>query len=251
MSVLGFYLRFADRMDAQANARLQALTRRLLQHPLPGVTDLIPSYASLYIEYDPTTVNEARVRSWAAQQGAQARTEEPGRTVTIPVRYDGEDLPEVTARLKLSRDEFVRRHSGAAYRVYAVGFSPGFPFLGEVDADLRLPRRPNPRARVPAHSVAMANAQTGIYPLASPGGWNLLGHTLVSLYDPHRPEPFLLESGDEVRFQESGGDIPPEPPALELLPASPQLPLFEVAAPGLLDLMVDMGRRMVGRFGLV
>ena len=237
-------------MDAAANAHLQAVTRGLLEHPLGGVTDLIPSYGSLYVEYDAQAVTEREVRAWTQRHLIEAGSSGPPRTVTIPVQYDGEDLSEASERLGLTREEFVRRHTERTYRVFAVGFSPGFPFLGELDETLRLPRRPNPRARVPAHSVATANAQTGIYPLSSPGGWNLIGRTLVSVYDPHRAGPFLLEPGDDVQFVETRGDVPPEPVELELLPHSPRHPVFRVEHAGLLDLMVDGGRVMAGRFGM-
>ena len=165
--------------------------------------------------------------------------------------YDGEDLPSVAAATGLSVPEVVALHSGTPYRVYAQGFVAGFPFLGEVAPALRLPRRASPRAHVPAHTVAMAASQTGVYPVASPGGWHLLGHALEAVYDPNRTEPFLLGPGDTVRFMPAAGPIPPPIVPLELLPASPACPLLQVERSGPLSLVQDAGRLLAGRFGLV
>ena len=249
----GFYLRFGDELEPALNRQIHALTARLLESPLPGVTDLIPSYTTLYVEYDARTLSEARVRGWVeAQREGEAgleQTPEPP-VIEIPVVYDGEDLPEVAQRTGLSIEEVIAKHAAPRYDVYALGFTPGFAFMGEVDPALRLPRRPSPRARVPAHSVAMANRQTGVYPTPSPGGWNLLGRTLVRLYDPHRDAPFLLEPGNRVRFIPSQGEPPGEFAPLELLPKNPQHPFLRVLEPGLLDLVMDEGRFMGGRYGL-
>ncbi|CAN5880807.1 5-oxoprolinase subunit PxpB [soil metagenome] len=258
------YLSFGTGLSREANAAVHAHASALLAQLLPGVTDLLPGYSNLYIEYDAAVLTEAAVLRWAE---AVEATEDvsAARTITIPVRYDGEDLAEVAARTGLSTDEVVRRHSATPYHVYALGFTPGFPFMASVDESLRLPRRSVPRAKVPAHSVAMANEQTGVYPLSTPGGWHLLGTTLESLYDPHRAEPFLLQPGDtvkfdsvkfdtvkfeSVKFEPAQGDTPPEPRRLELLPSEPHCPLLRVQSPGLLDLVLDRGRFLVGRFGL-
>ncbi|HEU4740699.1 MAG TPA: 5-oxoprolinase subunit PxpB [Meiothermus sp.] len=246
----GFYLSFSQKLDPAENARIHALTHRLLERLLPGVTDLVPGYVNLYLEFEDAALSESRVRHWIAEYSHDLPTETSSGVVEIPVRYDGEDLPRIAEQTKLSLEEVIRRHSSPGYYVYAVGFTPGFPFMGEVDPALRLPRRSVPRKHVPAHSVAMANAQTGIYPLASPGGWHLLGTALKSVYDPHRPEPFLLSPADTVRFVPTEGPTPPEPQTLELLPTEPRYPAFRVLEPGLLDLVVDGGRRMAGRFGL-
>ncbi len=247
----GLYLRYAERMDPKANARVHALTARLLQAPLPGVTDLIPGYGTLYVEYDPRQTDAARVRRWVKrhEEGLEG-SRGARRLVEIPVRYDGPDLAEVAQRTGFSVEEVIRIHSASVYRVYAVGFVPGFPFMGEVDPRLRVPRRPTPRQAVPAHAVGIAGAQTGVYPLSTPGGWHLLGRALVRVYDPRRPKPFLLEPGDRVRFVPREGEVPPEPEGLELWPAEPAHPVLRVEEAGLLDLLVDRGRFLAGRFGL-
>ncbi len=247
----GFYIRFGDELEPALNRRIHALTARLLEHPLPGITDLIPGYTTLYVEYDARKLSEARVRRWVETQAEGPALEQtPEPPVDIPVVYDGEDLPEVAQRTGLSVEEVIAKHAAPLYDVYALGFTPGFAFMGEVDPALRLPRRPSPRARVPAHSVAMANHQTGVYPTPSPGGWNLLGRTLVRLYDPHRDAPFLLGPGNHVRFIPSQGEPPGEPLPLELLPENPTHPFLRVLEPGLLDLVVDEGRFLGGRYGL-
>lgn len=236
-------------MDPLANARVHALAASLLADVPAGVTDLLPGYASLYVEYDAWRVSEGRVRRWV-ERHAENELSHSGSDVEIPVAYGGEDLPNVAERSGLTSAQVIERHSAEQYRVYAMGFSPGFPFMGEVPAEIRVPRHPSPRKRVPAHSVAIAGPQTGIYPLASPGGWQLVGRALVRVYDPHREEPFLLRPGDRVRFNPAEGIPPDEPAPVALLPAEPKLPLLLVREPGLLDLVVDRGRFLVGRFGL-
>lgn len=173
-----------------------------------------------------------------------------GREVEIPVRYDGPDLAWVAEQTGLSVEEVIRLHSQAPYRVFATGFTPGFPFLGPLPEPLRLPRRGTPRALVPAHAVAIAGSQTGIYPLPSPGGWHLIGTALTQIYNPHRAPVFLLEAGDRVRFVPSEGPTPAVPALKPLLPAAPRYPALRVEEPGLLDLVMDSGRRMAGRLGL-
>ncbi|SDE70962.1 sensor histidine kinase inhibitor, KipI family [Thermus arciformis] len=244
----GFYLRFGEGLSEEANRRALALARGLLQAPPPGLLEAVPAYGTLYLEYDPARLSQGKLlrllRDLPVEEG------EGERLVEIPVRYDGEDLLEVAQRTGLTPEGVKALHQRPLYRVYALGFTPGFPFMAPVEEALRLPRRPHPRPRVPAHSVAVAGAQTGVYPLPSPGGWHLLGRALLAVYDPHREEPFLLRPGDRVRFVEGEGPVPPEPEPLELLPEEPALPAFRVEEPGLLDLVVDGGRFLAGHLGL-
>lgn len=233
----GVYLTFGE-LDRDKNAALHRLADALRARPLAGVTDIVPGYTTLYLEYDARRLAEARVRRWAERR-ADGVAIADARTVEIPVRYDGADLAASAEQTGLTREEVVERHSRRPYHVYAVGFTPGFPFMAEVDEAIRLPRREAPRAVVGAHSVAMTGRQTGIYPLPSPGGWHLLGTALTAVYDPHRAEPFLLKPGDRVSFTASQGETPPQPERLELLPPEPRTPLFRVHKPGLLDLVVD------------
>ena len=245
----GFYLRFGTTLDESVNRRLQGLAQAILRAPHPALTDVIPGYSTLYLEYDRTQTSETGLRRWLEQLGETEPA--PGRQLVVPVYYDGPDLREVAERTGLSVADVVARHSAREYHVYALGFTPGLAFMGELEASLQLPRRGAPRPHVPAQSVAIANAQTTVYPVASPGGWQLLGRTTEPVYHPTAQDPFLFRVGDRVRFQPVS-DKPKEidEAELELLPRTPRYPLLKVAEPGLLDLVVDRGRFLAGRFGL-
>ena len=248
----GFYIQFSEQLDVGQNARLHAVHRALQADLLPGVTDLGPGYVNLFVEYDAALVDGAVVRSWAAGhlRDPGSGADPAGRTIEIPVRYDGPDLPDVAGRTGLSTQEVIRLHSAPDYHVYAVGFTPGFPFLGEVPEVLRLPRRSTPRPLVPFNAVAIANAQSCVYPLPSPGGWNLLGTALSTIYDPNRAAPFLIAPGDRVRFRPAEGQTPPLPAVRELWPEHPRWPALRVERPGLLDLLMDGGRAGQAQVGL-
>ncbi|WP_299429343.1 5-oxoprolinase subunit PxpB [uncultured Meiothermus sp.] len=250
MTLTGFYLRFADVLDWSANTRLLALARALLSDLLAGVTDIVPGYVNLYLEFDSERVSRAKVERWLRRHMQELPERREGKQVEIPVRYDGPDLPWVAAQTGLTVEDVIRLHSLQQYRVFATGFTPGFPFLGPLDVRLGLPRRTSPRSSVPAHSVAIAGGQSGIYPLPSPGGWHLIGTALTPVYNPHRDPPILLEAGDGVRFVPSCGETPAVPTERSLLPSEPRSPVLRVEQPGLLDLVMDRGRRMTGRFGL-
>lgn len=256
--ITGFYLRFGDldfssTPNRAVNAQVQALAQALLRSPLPGVTDLIPAYASLYLEFDSRRVGERRVRAWADGQLEHASPSTPQkaeRTLELPTHYGGPDLGEVASRTGLSAAEVVRRHSSRTYHVYAVGFTPGLAFMGELEPALQLPRRAEPRPHVAAGSVAIAGAQTTVYPVASPGGWHLLGRVLTPVYDPRRSPPLRLGAGARVRFVPVQ-DAAPESEArpLELLPERPYEPFVRVCEAGLCDLLHDAGRFLAGRYG--
>lgn len=244
----GAYLVFGRGIDPRVGARVARAAAAIEANPPDWLLDWIPSYDRIFVEFKRGSVSCRELTGWARDLEAGEGRE--GRRVQIPVRYGGLDLAEVAERARLTPDEVVRLHSGVDYRVYAVGFTPGFPFMAEVPEPLRLPRRPEPRAQVPAHAVGIAGVQTGIYPQESPGGWNLLGRALRRVYDPHREEPFLLEPGDRVRFIPKSGEPPPPPEALDLLEGDRGDDAFEVLEPGLLTLPLDAGRFRAGRFGL-
>jgi KipI family sensor histidine kinase inhibitor len=249
----GFYVQFAQALDLAQNVRLHALHRSLMADLPDGVNDLGPGYVNLYIDFDAALIAPEAVRAWVRRHLAGLADQpapQPGRTILLPVRYDGPDLPEVAERTGLSQAEVIRLHTQPDYNVYAVGFTPGFPFLGEVDERLRLPRRATPRRAVPFNSVAMANAQSCIYTLPSPGGWNLLGTLLSTVYDPNRAEPFLLAPGDQARFVVGEGETPPLPAVRELWPAEPRQPALRVEQPGMQDLLLDAGRFRQAHFGM-
>jgi len=241
---------FGNSIDEGANAVLHGAALALLADDADGLLDVVPGFRVLAVEYDPRRVDLAVLERRVRASVRAAESVEPLAPVEIPVDYAGPDLADVATAAGLSPAEVVRIHAGRTYRVFAVGFTPGFPFLGSLDERIRLPRRAEPRVRVEAHSVAIANAQTGIYPLASPGGWHLIGTSLVPIYDPHRAEPFLLGPGDRVRFVAATGARPAPVEPLELLPALPRMPALEVIRRGVLDLVVDAGRFLAGRFGL-
>ena len=253
MRRLGVYARLGTRIELAVNEQIQRLGRRLLDDLHEGVTDVQPSYTTLYVEYDARHAERASIEQWMAGHLEIARAAgggSGGSFVRVPVRYDGEDLAAVCEATGLARHELIDLHSGRDYRVFAVGASPGFPFLGVLDERLGMARHPTPRSVVPAHSVAMTGLQTGIYPVAGPGGWQLLGHALRAVYDPWREQPFLIAPGDTVRLEPEDGDVPPEPTARPLLPLAPERPALRVDEPGLLDLVVDGGRHMAGRYGM-
>ncbi len=253
MRRLGVYVRLGDRIDLAVNELIQRLGRRVLDDLHTGVTDVQPSYTTLYVEYDARRAERAAIDEWLAGHLAEARAgggDVGGSFVRVPVRYDGEDFTAVCEATGLARHELIDLHSGRDYKVFSVGASPGFPFLGVLDERLRMARHPTPRALVPAHSVAMTGLQTGIYPVPGPGGWQLLGYALRAVYDPWREQPFLIALGDTVRFEPEDGEVPPDPSARPLLPAEPERQLLRVDESGLLDLVVDGGRDMGGRFGM-
>ncbi|MEO8575641.1 MAG: 5-oxoprolinase subunit PxpB [Gemmatimonadales bacterium] len=174
-----------------------------------GVSDVVPSYATLTVFYDPTMIgyDDIRGRLVTLLAGDSSERVDAGpeaKVHRIPVVYDGEDLDDVASRTGLSRAEVIAIHSGVEYRVFVTGFVPGFAYLGILDTRLALPRRESPRKRVPSGSVAIADRQTGIYPAATPGGWHLIGTTAEKMFDPSKDPPSLLEVGDRVRFEPVG-----------------------------------------------
>jgi KipI family sensor histidine kinase inhibitor len=197
-----------EALDLDANAWAHRIAEGLLlrRGTVAGLGVAVPGHASVLVPFDPEAWPEDEVRRLLGKVMAEAAASgarPDGPLHLIGVSYggvDGPDLPEVAMRTGLSEAEVVRRHAGVEYRVLVLGFVPGFPYLGEVPEALDLPRRATPRVRVPAGSVAIAGRQTGIYPLATPGGWHLLGRTDAPLWDPRRDPPTLLAPGDRVRF---------------------------------------------------
>jgi KipI family sensor histidine kinase inhibitor len=201
----GVSIEFGDGVDPAINNRVRRLFQVLKSFRPAGILDLIPSYRSLFVEYDPWQCSFEQVLlvvEDAIQKGA-ALPADVASVMDIPVCYGGEfgpDLDELAATHRLSSQEVIRLHCRPVYTVYMIGFVPGFPYLGGLDERLITPRRRAPRQKVPAGSVGIADRQTGIYPLESPGGWQIIGRTPVRLFDLSKPEPFLLGAGDRVRF---------------------------------------------------
>lgn len=198
-------------IDPVINCRVHGLAAALASAPLPGVTEIVPAYASLTVHYDSLMLTHDQVAAWVqSHAGAVNRTpERAARRVEVPVIYDGPDLLDVAAHCRLSVDEVIRLHAQIPYIVYMMGFLPGFAYLGTLPQALITPRLATPRTRVPAGSVGIAGAQTGIYPFESPGGWRLIGRTPLRPFDPQREPPFLFAPGDAVQFIPVRGDDVP------------------------------------------
>jgi KipI family sensor histidine kinase inhibitor len=194
---------FGDAISIDVHRQVVHLTRALAERP-PGVRNLHPAFASVLIDFDPRRWTHADVEKLVRERiTVQPTAPSTGRLVEIPVRYggvDGPDLEEVARHTGLPARRVVEMHTAAEYRVYFVGFAPGFPYLGGMPPELATPRLDTPRKRVPAGSVAIGGAQTGIYPLESPGGWRLIGRTSLRLFGPAADPPAQLRIGDQVRF---------------------------------------------------
>ena len=214
-------LRVRERFDDASEETLDAVLRafQLIQRAaIPGVIELAPAYTSVAVFFNPIVVAKSaeipdktfdwiatRVRA-AVAGGADPgkRTRSRAKTVEIPVCYDPEfalDIDVIARRANVSPTEVIHLHSTGEYRVACIGFVPGFPFLAGLPKKLATPRRDVPRKEIPAGSVGIGGAQTGIYPLHSPGGWNLIGRTPVRLFDPQKNPPALLRAGERVRFR--------------------------------------------------
>jgi 5-oxoprolinase (ATP-hydrolysing) subunit B len=195
---------FGDHIDADLNRRVLALDAMLAQDQIPGIIETVPTYRSLLVHYDPTLTGfselGAKLMPLAVREGLPSRK---GRRWRVPVVYGGEfgiDLEAVALRAKLTPQEVIARHSAGDYRVYMLGFLPGYTYLGGLDPRLATPRRHDPRLETPSGTVAIGGVQTGIQCITAPSGWNLLGRTPVRTYHPHREPIFLIEPGDYVTF---------------------------------------------------
>ncbi len=204
-----------DAINESTHLRVQAAWRALTAEPLPGVSEAVPAYTSITLFYDSWILLQAGapadgITEWLGTRVRERLKNPPkttkakARTVEVPVCYGGEfgpDLGRVAAQAKLSPDEVVKRHAKAEYRVHLIGFAPGFPYLGGLPKELVTPRHAKPRMAVPAGSVGIGGEQTGIYPQATPGGWNLIGRTPRRLFQPENNPPVLLQAGDIVKFK--------------------------------------------------
>ena len=208
--------RFQDAPEETLEAVLDA-QRRLEKARLPGVIEIAPAYTTLGVFYDPTRVKSGaglpeeifdalseQIRKAISEPLPSRPAKVATRLIDIPVCYEQEfglDLEGVAQRAGVHRREVVDLHCGGEYRVNCIGFTPGFPFLSGLPAKLATPRRSTPRKEIPAGSVAIGGWQTGIYPVKSPGGWNLIGRTALRLFDPGKNPPALLQPGDRIRFR--------------------------------------------------
>jgi KipI family sensor histidine kinase inhibitor len=196
---------FGDRIDRHLSEEVLRLAARVAAARLAGVVEMVPTFRSLMVHYDPlvTSATELRAATEALLVG-EATIGQAGRLWRVPVWYGAEatpDLPDVAARTGLTVDEVISLHAGTRYHVYMIGFLPGYPYMGDLPPELVLPRREDPRVRVPPGAVAIATSLTAIYSLESPGGWHLIGLTPIRLFDVRQPSPALLAPGDAVEFE--------------------------------------------------
>ena len=196
---------FGDRIERELSDDVLRLDAGLRSSGLPGVVETVPTFRSLMVHYDPTVTSRADLEgAIAGRLDRRSRVRSDATLWRMPVCYEGEfapDLAEVARLAGLTMSEVVALHSAVRYHVYMLGFLPGFPYLGDLPHRLALPRRADPRLRVPAGSVSIATTLTAIYPYESPGGWHLIGATPIRLFDPERPRPALLAPGDIVQFE--------------------------------------------------
>lgn len=206
-------VQFGDSIDEATLAKVRVFSSYLEHHPFPGFVEQVPAFATVTVYYDPWLVSEqglynpyTRVTEQLQHILKVARKNDKAarqRVVDIPVCYNGAfgpDLEYVARHTKLTPQQVIASHTRGKYQVYMIGFAPGFPYLGGMAKKLATPRKQNPRPAIPAGSVGIAGGQTGVYPIETPGGWQLIGRTPLQLFNPQRQQPSLLQAGDLVRF---------------------------------------------------
>lgn len=203
------YAEFGDTLDLELNRSLQALAAAIRARAVPWIRDVVPALCGIALHFDPfhpelpDAVLEDCEELLQDCFKSASKFEDSGRTVEVPVCYDvefGLDLPEVSQTTSISIGEIIKRHVKTQHWVLMVGFSPGQPYIGGLDPKLSVPRRATPRTRIPMGAVAIANAQTCVYPYETPGGWSIIGRTPLTVFDPARDPASLFAPGDRVRF---------------------------------------------------
>ena len=196
----GLLIELEQRIDPPIAARAAAIADRW---EALGHGPAVPTYAAVLVRFDPLALDPREAEDAAREIAASVAEAEPvgtGRTVEVPTRYDGPDLEETARLSRLSIEALISAHSGREYLAYFLGFMPGYAYCGTLDPRIVAPRLASPRARVPAGSVAIADGQTAVYPVTSPGGWRLIGTTDLVVFDPRRDSPALIRPGDRLRF---------------------------------------------------
>ena len=202
---LALVAELGDAISPEINRRVRSLTDALEQGGIPGIFDFLPTYRSVLVYYDPLLITSGEVEEGIERLLENAEATDTGKrhVVHIPTLYAGDmgpDIAFVADHNGIDQQQVISIHSATDYLVYMMGFSPGFAYLGGLDERLATPRLQSPRTEIPPGAVGIAETQTGVYPVASPGGWQLIGRTPVKLFDPARERPVLLSAGDYVRF---------------------------------------------------
>jgi inhibitor of KinA len=211
---------FGTRIDVKIHRMVKTFTNYLDTHPIEGMIEYVPAFTSVTVYYDPARVLQTEKQPSLENTGSayeivysklkqialglESSMEETNREVEIPVCYGGEfgpDLEFVATHNNLTPDEVIHIHSGGNYLVYMIGFAPGFPYLGGMSEKIAAPRRSDPRLKIAKGSVGIAGNQTGVYPIESPGGWQIIGRTPLELFRPKENPPSLLQAGDVIRFK--------------------------------------------------
>ena len=200
-----FVIELGDGISPEINRSVHNLLLSIEKQGIPGILDMVPTYRSILINYDPLTLppNELEERVRELTQDLDETPPAASRVVELPTSYGGEhgsDLGYVAEHNGLTEEEVIALHSGTDYLVYMMGFTPGFTYLGGMSEKIATPRLQTPRTAIPAGSVGIAERQTGVYPIESPGGWQLIGRTPVRLFDPSKQPPVIAEPGDYIRF---------------------------------------------------
>lgn len=208
-------LEFGEKISEDTLEEITKLNQLIKQNPFAGLLSTIPAYTTLTIYFNPVALMKDgglngitcldKILGYIKSINFEIKNglKVPSQIIHIPVCYDvkfGLDLEELTSYYQLKKEEIIEIHSSAVYTVFMIGFVPGFPYLGGLSEKLTAPRKQNPRPAIPAGSVGIAGRQTGIYPLETPGGWQIIGRTASKLFDANRPQPALLKAGDKIKF---------------------------------------------------
>ena len=198
-------MEFGNSISEEINSRIRSVGIAIEKSGINGITEIVPTYRSLMVHYDPMVIEyDVLLEKLAALEEQLESVELPSPcTYEIPTLYGGEfgpDMENVAKHNELTKEQVIEIHTSRDYLIYMLGFTPGFPYLGGMDERIATPRLKIPRTRIDAGSVGIASAQTGVYPIDSPGGWQLIGRTPIKLYDPYRENPILLKAGNYIRF---------------------------------------------------
>lgn len=199
-------MQFGNEIREEINFQILAVAAWLDEYTFEGFVEYVPAFTSITIYYEPCVINYDKMTlllEEMVENIVDAEVQRPAGVLTIPVYYGGlrgPDLEFVAAQHGISIDEVIAMHTAPEYLVYMIGFAPGFPYLGGMDERIATPRKESPRAKIPKGSVGIAGSQTGVYPMETPGGWQIIGQTPLELFDISKEEPVLLKAGDRLRF---------------------------------------------------